>query len=74
MKTLSKKILSDNPVNSITKVKLVRDAIGGIRMTTENDQVLQNVFVKGYERIEGSVTRVNLEVIYIAPDEKGQNW
>ena len=43
-------------------------------MATENNEVLQNVFVKEYKRVEGSVTRVSLEVIYIAPEETGSNW
>lgn len=57
-----------------TKVKLVRDAVGGIRLTTEHGEVLQNVFVKDYEHVEGSVTKINLEVIFISPYLKGSNW
>jgi len=57
-----------------TKVKLVRDAIGGIRLTTEQGEILQNVFVKDYEHVAGSVTKINLEVIFISPYLKGSNW
>lgn len=74
MTTLKTLVSPENPTIGSTKIKLVRDAIGGIRMATENNEVLKNVFVKGYERVKGSITRVNLEVIYIAPDEEGKNW
>jgi len=57
-----------------TRVKLVRDAIGGIRMTTADGAVLENVFVKEYTRVAGSISRVSLEIIYIPPDDAGQNW
>ena len=57
-----------------TRVKLVRDPAGGLRLSTESGQILENVFVKQYERVHGSVTRVNIEVIYISPNEHGKNW
>lgn len=57
-----------------TRVKLVRDAIGGVQLATEQGEILQNVFVKQYERIEGSVTRLNLEVIFLASDARFKNW
>ena len=56
------------------KVKLVRDAVGGVQLVTENNEILQNVFVKEYQRIEGSVTRINMEVIFLAQDDKVKNW
>lgn len=74
MATLKTKGSPRESARNTTKVKLVRDAIGGIQLTTENDEVLQNVFVKEYERIEGSVTRLNLEVIYLAAEDKVKNW
>lgn len=57
-----------------TRLKLIRDAIGGIRLATDGNELLENVFVKGYERIAGSVTRLQLEVIFITPVDKESNW
>ena len=62
----------DIPVT--TKVKLVRDAIGGIQLMTENGELLQNVFVKQCERMEGSVACLNLEVIFLFNEKKVKNW
>ncbi len=56
------------------KVKLVRDAIGGVRMVTENGEILQNVFVKEYHRVEGSVMRLNVDLIFLAQDDSIKNW
>jgi hypothetical protein len=67
-------VTRDQTNRATTKVKLVRDAIGGIQLTTENNELLQNVFVKQCERIEGSVTRLNLEVIFVSQDDKIKNW
>jgi len=72
--TLKNKFFPEESVKPSTKVKLVRDAIGGIQLSTENNELLQNVFVKQYERITGSVTRLNLEVIFLTSEEKVKNW
>jgi len=72
--TIKEKFFPAKPVRNSTKVKLVRDAVGGIQLTTENNEILQNVFVKEYQRIEGSVTRINMEVIFLAQDDKVKNW
>jgi len=56
------------------KVKLVRDAIGGLQLETVNGELLDNVFVKQVERIEGSVNRLNLEMIFLTKDCKVKNW
>ena len=74
MATLKNKFFPEESVKPSTKVKLVRDAIGGIQLSTENNELLQNVFVKQYERITGSVTRLNLEVIFLTSEEKVKNW
>lgn len=74
MATIKEKLFPKKLVRNSTKVKLVRDAVGGVQLTTENDEILQNVFVKEYQRIEGSVTRINMEVIFLAPDDKVKNW
>lgn len=74
MATIKEKLFPEKPVRNSTKVKLVRDAVGGIQLTTENNEILQNVFVKEYQRIEGSVTRINMEVIFLAQDDKVKNW
>lgn len=74
MATIKEKFFPAKPVRNSTKVKLVRDAVGGIQLTTENNEILQNVFVKEYQRIEGSVTRINMEVIFLAQDDKVKNW
>jgi len=72
--TKNKEHTNNDGAPQVTKVKLVRDAIGGIRLTTEHGEILQNVFVKDYEHVEGSVTKLNLEVIFISPYLKGSNW
>ena len=72
--TLEQTLTREQASRATTRVKLVRDAIGGVQLTTENNELLQNVFVKQCERIEGSVTRLNLEVIFLAQDEKIKNW
>lgn len=74
MSTLEKYITPRANARATTKVKLVRDAIGGFQLTTENGELLQNVFVKQFERIEGSVTRLNLEVIFLTQEDKVKNW
>ena len=74
MATLESKFSSPRITKGSTKVKLVRDAIGGMQLTTENGEILQNVFVKQFERIEGSVTRLNLEVIFLTSEDKFKNW
>lgn len=74
MTTLQKYVSPRQTRRNTTKVRLVRDAIGGIQLTTENGELLQNVFVKQFERIEGSITRLNLEVIFLSPDDKVKNW
>ena len=74
MSTLEKTLFPDHSARTTTKVKLVRDAIGGVQLTTENNELLQNVFVKQCERIEGSVTRLNLEVIFLSQEDKIKNW
>lgn len=74
MTTLKNKFFPEESVKPGTKVKLIRDAIGGIQLSTENNELLQNVFVKQYERITGSVTRLNLEVIFLTSEEKVKNW
>lgn len=74
MATLKTKFNPAKVVKSTTRVKLVRDAVGGVQLATENGEILQNVFVKQYERITDSVTRLNLEVIFLATDDKVKNW
>lgn len=74
MATIEQKLSPNKTAMSSTKVKLVRDAIGGVQLTTENNELLQNVFVKEYQRIEGSVTRLKLEVIFLAQEDKVKNW
>lgn len=74
MATIEQKFSPLQTVINSTKVKLVRDAIGGVQLTTENNEILQNVFVKEYQRIEGSVTRLQLEVIFLAQEDKVKNW
>lgn len=74
MTTLKETISPELSTRNTTKVKLVRDAIGGVQLTTENNELLKNVFVKQCERIDGSVTRLNLEVIFLSQDEKIKNW
>ena len=74
MATLEQYISPPKPSRNTTKVKLVRDAIGGFQLTTESGELLQNVFVKQFERIEGSVTRLNLEVIFLSQEDKVKNW
>ena len=71
---LTKKSNTITDRRATTRVKLVKDAVGGVQLTTENDELLQNVFVKECERIEGSLTRLSLEVIFISKDEKIKNW
>lgn len=56
------------------KVKLVRDAIGGVQLATINDELLENIYVKQMEHIEGSVTRLSLEVIFLTTNDKIKNW
>ena len=74
MEILEKIQLTPQSSGNSTMVKLERDSIGGIRLVTEDNQILENVFVKEYKRLEGSVTRVFLEVVYIAPGQEGKNW
>lgn len=74
MSTLENDLFPQRITRSTTRVKLVRDAIGGVQLTTENGEILQNVFVKQYERIEGSVSRLNLEVIFLTNEDKMKNW
>ncbi len=74
METLKTEPYSKDLARGRTKVKLVRDAIGGIQLTTENNEILQNVFVKQYERVADSVTRLTLEVIFLSSEEKVKNW
>ncbi len=74
MATLESKFASPLSNKSTTKVKLVKDAIGGMQLATEKGEILQNVFVKQFERIEGSVTRLNLEVIFLTTEDKFKNW
>lgn len=56
------------------KVKLVRDAIGGVQMETVNGKLLENVFVKQAELIDGAVNRLNMEMVFLMSDEKMRNW
>lgn len=74
MATIENKLFADKSTRTSTRVRLVRDSLGGIQLTTENNEILQNVFVKEYERIEGSVTRLNMEVIFLAQDDTIKNW
>lgn len=74
MATIKQKFSSNKEGKSSTKVKLVRDAIGGVQLTTENNEILQNVFVKEYQRVTGSVTRLNLEVIFLTSEDTVKNW
>lgn len=50
------------------------DVIGGVRLMTKDGQILNNVFVKSYERVKGSVMRVSVELVYLAPKEQAKNW
>ena len=74
MATLEKYISPRKTSRTTTKVKLVRDAIGSFQLATESGELLQNVFVKQFERIEGSVTRLSLEVIFLTQEDKVRNW
>lgn len=74
MATLEKHVFPDKKDLATTKVQLVRDAIGGLQLTTENGEILKNVFVKQFERIEGSVNRLSMEVIFLTPEDKFKNW
>ncbi len=74
MATLEKDVFPDKKDPAGTRVKLVKDAIGGVQLTTENGEILKNVFVKQFERIEGSVNRLNVEVIFLAQEDKIKNW
>lgn len=69
----SDRIETESDVTS-TRLKLIRDAIGGVRLATENGELLENVFVKGYERVVGSITRLELEVIYVTNNDSEYNW
>lgn len=74
MATLEKDVFSNKYSPSPTKVKLVRDAIGGFQLTTEKGELLKNVFVKQFERVDGSVNRITMEVIFLSQEEKVKNW
>jgi len=60
--------------NKSIKVKLVKDAIGGVQMVTENNEILSNVLVKEYQRIKGSVNKLAVEMIFLTTKDKGKNW
>lgn len=74
MNKLQKLLSPHPPKRETTKVRLVKDSIGGFQLATENGELLQNVFVKEFNRLEGSVTRLNLEVIFLTQEEKVKNW
>lgn len=56
------------------KIKLVKDDIGGVQLATERGELLSNVFVKQYTRVEDSVMKLDLEVVFLVKDEEMRNW
>lgn len=55
------------------KVKLVKDATGGLKFVTDKGETIDNLFVKDWKRINGKVNRVILETIYLTKKD-GKNW
>lgn len=55
------------------KVKLVKEPLGGKKIVLDNDEPLDNVFVKSWKQEQGDVFKVTIELVCIV-DKKGRNW
>ena len=47
------------------KVKLETDIHGDLKLLTENDEPLSNIYVLSKKRVKDRVNRLRLEVVYI---------